>query len=65
MPSGGVTDHNNKHNNNRSFDFDFEPLLTIRPRLVWPWQIMFENRGPKRVFRIHHVSEPDSTGLGQ
>ena len=34
-------------------------------RLVWPWQVMFENRGPKRVFRIHHVSEPDSTGLGQ
>ena len=26
--------------------------------------IMFE-MSPKRVFRIHHVSEPDSTGLGQ
>jgi hypothetical protein len=41
----------------------YRPELPVR--LVWPWQIMFEDRGPKRVFRIHHVSESDSTGLGQ
>ena len=41
----------------------YRPELPVR--LVWPWQIMFEDRGPKRVFRINHVSESDSTGLGQ
>jgi hypothetical protein len=29
------------------------------------WQVAFEDRGSKRVFRIHHVAEPNSASLGQ
>jgi hypothetical protein len=34
-------------------------------RLARPGQVALKDRGPKRVFGIHHVSEPDSTSLRQ
>src|SRR6478735_1475403 len=45
--------------------FSFIALVLLALPIALSSQVFLQNRRAHRVFRVHHVAEPDATGLAQ